>query len=123
MKKSSTLILPSFISAVVLLFTGCGSSPSSIIEELIDVSNEITETLKGIESKEDYEDVEDDLKELGKKMGELKDQMDEMENELSDEEKDELEEEYEDELKKSMLDMMSAAMKVAQYGVNISDIN
>jgi chromosome segregation ATPase len=122
MNKSLNLLFPTLISVLALLFTSCGSSPASLVEDMIDGANEITEILNGIESKEDYEDAKDDLKELGKKMDELDDKLDELKDELSKEEEDELKEEYEDKLKDAMRDMMKAGVKAAQYGFKMSDI-
>ena len=122
MKKPFTLLFPSFLSFLALLFTSCGSSPASVIEDLIDEANEVTEILNDIESKDDYEDVKEDLKENGKKIKELGEKLEELDDELSKEEKDELKEEYADKLKDAMGDMMKAGMKAAQHGFDPSDI-
>ena len=122
MKKPFTLLLPSFLSFLALLFTSCGSSPASLCEDLIEETNEIAEILNGIESKDDYEDVKEDLKERGKKCRELTAELKKFDDELSKEEKDELEEEYEDKLKDAFGNMMKASMKAAQHGFNPSDI-
>jgi hypothetical protein len=122
MKKTFPLLFPAFLSFLALLFTSCGSSPASVIEDLIEETNEITDILNGIESKEDYEDAKEDLKGRGDKCEELSDEMKKMKDELSQEEKDELEEEYKDKLNDSFGNMMKASMKAAQHGFKMSDI-
>ena len=76
MKKSFTILIPSFL---VLLLTSCGSSPESLTEDMIGEVKAMTEILKGVESKEDFESAKDDLEGHKKKIEELKKKMESME--------------------------------------------
>ena len=53
MKTISTLLFPSFLSVLALLFTSCGASPGSVMDDMISEMNAMTEIFKGIESKEE----------------------------------------------------------------------
>jgi hypothetical protein len=123
MKKPFTLLFPSFLSFLVLLFTSCGSSPSSVMEDMISEIKDMTETLNGITSKEDYDSKKADLEGHSKKIEEITKEMDDMEKELSEEEMKEVKDKYEEELKNAFMAFFAAAMKAGAYGFVMPSMN
>ena len=119
MKKSFTILIPSFL---VLLLTSCGSSPESLTEDMIGEVKAMTEILKGVESKEDFESAKDDLEGHKKKIEELKKKMESMEKELSEEDKKKLKEKNGKELAGAFMEFFGAAIKAAAYGFEMPDM-
>jgi hypothetical protein len=124
MKKSSVLLLPSFISVIALLFAGCGSSQSSLADELISQINEIIDIIEDIDSSEDYDDSKDDLRELRVKMDDIEDELEEIiENELTDEEKADY---FRDDMPRLMdahAEMVAVSVKAVKFGFKIPKID
>ena len=50
MKPITTLLFPSLISALALLFTSCGSFPGSVMDDMISEMNAMTKIIDGIDS-------------------------------------------------------------------------
>jgi hypothetical protein len=123
MKKPFPLLLPAFLSFLALLFTSCGSSPSSVMEDMISEMNAMTETLKGIKSQEDFDSAKEDLEEHGKKMKELSEELEDMKDDVTAEEKKEMMEKYGPKIMAATLEMSGAAMKAAAYGFKMPDMN
>mgnify|MGYP004003234083 FL=1 len=114
MKTITTLLFPSFLSVLALLFASCGSSSGSVMDDMISEMNAMTATLEGIESQEDYDAAKDGLdasqarlKELGEQLGEL---------DATDEEKLELSQEYGPKMLQAALDLGNASVKAAEFG-------
>ena len=122
MKKSFTILIPSFISFLALLFTGCGATPSSVSEDMISEIKEMTEILNGIKSQEDFDSAKSDLEGHSKKCEELAKQMKAMEKELSKEEMKEVQDKYEEDLKNAFMGFMAASMKAAAYGFEMPNM-
>ena len=116
MKIFTKLLCPSILSLLAILFTGCGSSPESVIEDMISEMNAMTEILKGIESQEDFDSAKDDLEEHSDRIKELSDKMDDMKDDFTPEERKELMKEYAPKIMTATLGMTGAAMKAAMYG-------
>ena len=123
MKTISTLILPTFLAFLALLFTSCGATPSSVSEDMISEIKEMTEILNGIKSQEDFDSAKADLEGHTKKCEELVKQMDAMEKELSKEEMKEVQDKYEEDLKNAFMGFMGASMKAAAYGFEMPNMN
>ena len=123
MKTISTLILPTFLAFLALLFTSCGATPSSLSEDMISEIEAMTEILNGINSKEDYDSKKADLEGHSNKIEEITKQMDAMEKELSEEEMKEVKDKYEEELGKAFMAFFAATMKAAAYGFEMPSMN
>ena len=92
------------------------------MEDMISEMNAMTETLKGIESQEDFDSAKDDLEEHGKKIKELGEELEGMKDEITTEEKKELMEKYAPKIMAATLEMTGAAMKAAVYGFEMPNI-
>ena len=68
MKTINTLLHPFLLSALAILLTGCGSSPTAVMDDMISEMNGLTEVLEGIESQEDYDSAQDDIEKRAKKI-------------------------------------------------------
>ena len=123
MKTISTLILPTFLAFLALLFTSCGATPSSLSEDMISEIEAMTEIINGIKSQEDYDSKKADLEGHTKNIEEITKQMDAMEKELSKEEMKEVQDKYEEELKNAFMAFFAAAMKAAAYGFEMPSMN
>ena len=123
MKKPFTLLFPTFLAFLALLFTSCGATPSSVSEDMISEIKEMTEILNGIKSQEDFDSAKSDLEGHTKKIEELTKQMKAMEKELSKEEMKEVQDKYEEDLKNAFMGFMGAAMKAAAYGFEMPSMN
>ena len=121
MKTITTLLFPSFLSVLALLFASCGSSSGSVMDDMISEMNAMTATLEGIESQEDYDAAKDGLdasqarlKELGEQLGE---------SDATDEEKLELSQEYGPKLLQAALELGNASVKASAYGFTLEPPN
>ena len=121
MKTISTLLFPSFLSVLALLFTSCGASPGSVMDDMISEMNAMTEILKGIESQEDFDSAKDDLEASQARLKELGDQLKDLD--ASDEEKMELSKEYGPKLLQASLELGNASVKAATYGFTLEPPN
>jgi ABC-type microcin C transport system permease subunit YejB len=121
MKTISTLLFPSFLSVLALLFTSCGSSPGSVMDDMISEMNAMTEIFKGIESKEDYESAKDDLDASQARLKELGEQLKDLD--VSDEEKMELTKEYGGKLFQAALQLGNASGKAVTFGFTLEPPN
>ena len=118
MKNTFSLSCPSLLCAFALLFAGCGSSPASIMDDMISEMNAMTEILEGIESQEDFDSVKDDLESHAKTIQELGKQLEAMKDDLSAEEMKEIEE-YLPKIMQASFKMAGAAMKAAAFGFDM----
>ena len=121
MKTISTLLFPSFLSVFALLFTSCGASPGSVMDDMISEMNAMTEIFKGIESKEDYESAKDDLDASQARLKELGEQLKDLD--VSDEEKMELTKEYGGKLFQAALQLGNASGKAVTFGFTLEPPN
>jgi len=121
MKTISTLLFPSFLSVLALLFTSCGASPGSVMDDMISEMNAMTEILKGIESQEDFDSAKDDLEASQARLKELGEQLKDLD--ASDEEKMELSKEYGPKLLQASLELGNASVKAATYGFTLEPPN
>ena len=121
MKTISTLLFPSFLSVLALLFTSCGASPGSVMDDMISEMNAMTEIFKGIESKEDYESAKDDLDASQARLKELGEQLKDLD--VSDEEKMELTKEYGGKLFQAALQLGNASGKAVTFGFTLEPPN
>ena len=121
MKTITTLLFPSFLSVLALLFASCGSSSGSVMDDMISEMNAMTATLEGIESQEDYDAAKDGLdasqarlKELGEQLGEL---------DATDEEKLELSQEDGPKMLQAALELGNASVKASAFGFTLDSFN
>ena len=121
MKTISTLLFPSFLSVLALLFTSCGSSPGSVMDDMISEMNAMTEILKGIESQEDFDSAKDDLDASQARLKELGEQLKDLD--ASDEEKMEISKEYGTKLFQAALQLGNASVKAATFGFTLEPPN
>lgn len=121
-KKSFLPLCPTFISFLALLFTGCGSSPSSLSEDAISEMEAIADLLNDVKSQEDFDDIKDDVLEHAENLKEIGKEITALENEMPKEEKEKYLKEYGPKLVSAMGKMMKAASKAAAYGFEISNL-
>ena len=121
MKTISTLLFPSFLSVLALLFTSCGASPGSVMDDMISEMNAMTEILKGIESQEDFDSAKDDLDASQARLKELGEQLKDLD--VSDEEKMELTKEYGGKLFQAALQLGNASGKAVTFGFTLEPPN
>ena len=122
MKKPFPLLFPSFLSFLALLFTSCGSSPSSLSEDAISEMEAIADLLNDVKSQEDFDDIKDDVLEHAENLKEIGKEITALENEMPKEEKEKYLKEYGPKLVSAMGKMMKAASKAAAYGFEISNL-
>jgi len=119
MKSINTLLYPFLLSALAILLTGCGSSPTAVMDDMISEMNGLTEVLEGIESQEDYDSAQDDIEKRAKKIEALAETLKGMdEPEFTQEEK----KEYMGKVMVATLKMTGAAMKASVYGFKMPDM-
>ena len=121
MKPITTLLFPSLISALALLFTSCGSSPGSVMDDMISEMNAMTTILEGIESQEDFEAAKDDLEASQARLTELGEQLGE--SDATEEEKLELSQEYGPKMLQAALELGNASVKAAEFGFTLEPPN
>ena len=118
----SRICLLSFFSAAAL-FSGCGSSPESLAEDMISKMEELVEVLETVKDEDTATDAVEDIKAIIADLKELKEEGEELEKSMSDEEQKALEEKFEPRLKKVMGKMMGEMMRVglSPYGKAIQE--
>jgi hypothetical protein len=121
MKTLSTLLSPPFLSVLALLFTSCGSSPGSVMDDMISEMNAMTTTLEGIESQEDFDAAKDGLDASQARLKELGEQLEDLD--ASDEEKMELSKEYGPKLLQAALELGNASVKASTFGFTLDTPN
>jgi hypothetical protein len=121
MKTLSTLLPPPFLSVLALLFTSCGSSPGSVMDDMISEMNAMTTTLEGIESQEDFDAAKDGLDASQARLKELGEQLEDLD--ASDEEKMELSKEYGPKLLQAALELGNASVKASTFGFTLDTPN
>jgi hypothetical protein len=121
MKTISTLLFPSFLSVIALLFTSCGSSPASVMDDMISEMNAMTEILKGIESQEDYDSAKDDLEASQARLTELGGQLEDLDT--TDEEDMELSKEYGPKFLQAAMQLGTASIKASSFGFTLESPN
>ena len=114
MKPITTLLFPSLISALALLFTSCGSSPGTLMEDMISEMNAMTATLDGIESQEDFDAAKEELEASQARLKELGEQLESLD--ATPEEKAELSQKHGPEILKASMALGTAAIKAAEFG-------
>lgn len=121
MKPITTLLFPSLISALALLFTSCGSSPGSVMDDMISEMNAMTKILDGIDSQEDFDAAKDDLEASQARLKELGEQLEE--SDATEEEKLELSQEYGPKMLQAALELGNASVKAAEFGFTLDTPN
>ena len=121
MKPITTLLFTSLISALALLFTSCGSSPGTLMEDMISEMNAMTATLDGIESKEDFDAAKEDLEASQARLKELGEQLEG--SDATEEEKLELSQEYGPKMLQAALELGNASVKASAYGFTLEPPN
>ena len=114
MKTTTALLFPSILSVLALLFASCGSSPGSVMDDMISEMNAMTTILEGIESKEELDASQARLTELGKQLEE---------SDATEEEKLELSNEYGPKMLQAALELGNASVKAAEFGFTLDPPN
>lgn len=114
MKTTTALLFPSILSVLALLFASCGSSPGSVMDDMISEMNAMTTILEGIESKEDYDAAKEELDASQARLKELGEQLEE--SDATEEEKLELSNEYGPKMLQAALELGNASVKAAEFG-------
>jgi hypothetical protein len=117
MKSITTLLYPSFISVFLFFFTSCGSSPASVMDEMVTEMNTMVTILEGIDSQEDFDAAKEDLDASQAKLKELGEQLNDLD--ASDEDKKKLSEEYGPKLLEASMALATASIKASAYGFSL----
>ena len=121
MKTTTALLFPSILSVLALLFASCGSSPGSVMDDMISEMNAMTTILEGIESKEDYDAAKEELDAGQARLKELGEQLEE--SDATEEEKLELSNEYGPKMLQAALELGNASVKAAEFGFTLDPPN
>jgi hypothetical protein len=116
-KTITALLYSSFLSVLGLLFASCGSSPGSIMDDMISEMNAMTTTLESIESQEEFDATKDDLASNQARLKELGEQLEA--SDATDEEKMELSQEYGPKMLQAALELGNASIKAAEFGFTL----
>jgi len=117
MKTITAPFFLSFLSVLGLLFASCGSSPASIIEDMISEMNAMKATLEGIESQEDYDRVKEELESSKARLQQLGEQLEKLD--ITDEEKMESSKEYAPQILQALLEIGTASIKAVEFGFTL----
>jgi len=117
LKTITAPLFPSFLLVLGLLFASCGSSPASIIEDMISEMNAMKAILEGIESQEDYDRVKEELESSKARLQELGEQLEKLD--ITDEEKMESSREYSPQMLQALLEIGTASIKAVEFGFTL----
>jgi hypothetical protein len=117
LKTITAPLFPSFLWVLGLLFASCGSSPASIIEDMISEMNAMKAILEGIESQEDYDRVKEELESSKARLQELGEQLEKLD--ITDEEKMESSREYSPQMLQALLEIGNASIKAVEFGFTL----
>ena len=117
LKTITAPLFPSFLWVLGLLFASCGSSPASIIEDMISEMNAMKAILEGIESQEDYDRVKEELESSKARLQELGEQLEKLD--ITDEEKMESSREYSPQMLQALLEIGTASIKAVEFGFTL----
>lgn len=109
---------------MVLLISGCRSSPASIKKELISEMKQMTEILNGVSNQSEFDAVKPSLENLTQRIIERKKDLMERMNNFSTEElkEDERDNSFnEEDYHTAIINMTEAAMRVAVFGFRLED--
>ena len=107
-------LFPSLLMVLGFLFASCGSSPGSIVEDMISEMNAMTATLESIESQEDYDAAREELDSGKARLKELGEQLEQIE--ATDEEKMQFSQKHGPEFLQASLELGTASHKAAEFG-------
>lgn len=117
MKTTTTLFYPSSITVLLIFFTSCGSSPASVMDEMVTEMNTMVTILEGIDSREDFDAAKEELDASQAKLKELGEQLNDLD--ASDEDKKKLSEEYGPKLLEASMALATASIKASAYGFSL----
>lgn len=115
--NTKTIIAPLFPSLLMVLgflFVSCGSSPDSIVEDMISEMKAMTATLESIESQEDYDAAREELDSGKARLKELGEQLEQFE--ATDEEKMQFSQKHGPEFLQASLELGTESHKAAEFG-------
>ena len=107
---------------VALLMAGCGSTPESLCEELIEKSNELSTLLEKVKDKESAEEHRDQIESLASEHGKLFKEFGKAMEGLGEEEEKDFKKQFDEPMRTAMGGLMGASMrlKFSSYGKDIS---
>ena len=117
MNTITTLFDPSSITVLLIFFTSCGSSPASVMDEMVTEMNTMVTILEGIDSREDFDAAKEELDASQAKLKELGEQLNDLD--ASDEDKKKLSEEYGPKLLEASMALATASIKASAYGFSL----
>lgn len=122
MKLYQTSVLATFALLLPMLLTGCGSSPDSVMGEMIAKINELNDVLEKVDDKESAEAHKAEIESIANELNELTEEYEELEKDMSKEEKNEIEEKYRDDASEAFGDTIGHMFRMATspYGAEIA---
>ena len=111
-------------SFLCLILAGCGSSPDSVMGEMVSKMEELVEVLDKVQDKESAEKHKDEIESIAQDLNDLEEEWEKLEKDLTAEEQKELEKKYEDRVMKAAFALLGHGFRIglSPYGQEIMEV-